>query len=92
MATSRDLAADAAVATVAGYGATKVMEQFNIRTYRLEPEADREREETVRPGPPFRLAAQNLSQRVLGIDLDDEQANRAGLVFHYLAGLSWTPV
>lgn len=89
---TKQLAADAAVATVAGYAATKVMEQFNMRTYPLEPEQDREREEAARPGPPFRLAAENLSGRILGIDLDEDQASKAGMAFHYLAGLSWTPV
>lgn len=83
---------DAALATTAGYVATKAMEQFNLRAYRLEPDADRRREEDVRPGPPFRLAAENLSHRVLGVDLDGEMARRAGLVFHYVAGSSPAPV
>lgn len=83
---------DTALGATAGYVATKAMEQFNMRAYTLEPEADREREERVRPGPPFRLAAENLSSRVLGVDLDDNAAHRAGLVFHYLAGWSWVPV
>jgi hypothetical protein len=83
---------DAALGTAAGYVATKAMEQFSMRAYALEPEADRQQEERVRPGPPFRLAAENLSGRVLGVELDGDAAERAGLVFHYLAGLSWAPV
>lgn len=89
---TRELVTDAALGSAAGYVATKAMEQFNLRTYRLESEEDREREEAVRPGPPFRLAAENLSERVLGIQLDEDQASKAGMAFHYLAGLSWTPV
>lgn len=89
---TKELVQDAALAGAAGYLGTKVMEQFNTRTYALEPEADREREESVRPGPPFRLAAENLSERVLGVELDEDRAARAGMAFHYLAGLSWTPV
>lgn len=89
---TRELLQDAALAGVAGYLATKVMEQFNTRAYELEPPADREREASVRPGPPFRMAAENLSQRVLDVELDEDRAKKAGLAFHYLAGLSWTPV
>jgi hypothetical protein len=87
-----DKLTDAAIAAGAGYAGTKVMEQFNMKTYPLEPEEDRRREEAVRPGPPPRRAAESLSSRVLGIELDDEQAMKAGMAFHYLAGLSWTPV
>lgn len=68
------------------------MEQFNTCTYALEPEADRQREQDVRPGPPFRLAAENLSARVVGVEFDQDRATKAGMAFHYLAGWSWTPV
>lgn len=69
-----------------------MVEQFNTHAYAFEPEVDREREESVRPGPPFRLAAENLSERVLGVELDEDRAAKVGMGFHYLAGLSWTPV
>lgn len=92
MASTSSAVADVVVAGAAGYIATKVMEQFNARTYALEPERDRLKEEEVRPGPPFRLAAQNLSRRVLGIELAEQGSARAGLIFHYLAGWSSTPV
>lgn len=89
---SSPVLADAALGTAAGFLATKAMEQFNMRAYPLEPEADRRQEEEVWPGPPFRVAAENLSGRVLGVDLDGDAAERAGLVFHYAAGWSWAPV
>lgn len=89
---TKDVLTDAPLSVVAGYAATKAMEQFNAKTYPLEPEQDREREEAVRQGPPFRLAAENLSERVLGIQLSEDQVSKAGMAFHYLAGLSWAPV
>jgi uncharacterized membrane protein YagU involved in acid resistance len=89
---TKELIQDAALAGVAGYLATTVMEQFNMRAYPLEPPDDREREESVRPSPPFQLAAENLSERVMGVELDEDRAKKAGMAFHYLAGLSWTPV
>lgn len=83
---------DAAIAMAAGYAGTKAMEQVSMKLMQLEPEEDREREREVRPGPPFVLAAQNLSSRVVGVDLDDGQRQKAGMAFHYLAGLTWAPI
>lgn len=88
----KDLTTDVVPSVAGAYVGTKTMERFNMKAYQLEPEQDREREESVRPGPPFLLAAENLSQRVLGVELTQNQANKAGVVFHYLAGISWVPV
>jgi hypothetical protein len=82
----------AAVATAAGYASTKMMEQFNQRAFMLESEQDRAREQRVRPGPPPMLAAANLSERVLGLKLNEQQKQKGGMAFHYLAGVSWAPV
>jgi hypothetical protein len=86
------LVKDTVVAIAAGYAATKAMEQAGMKLMALEPEHDREREQQVRPGPPFVLAAEHLASRVLGMDLDDEQRQKAGMAFHYGAGLAWAPV
>ncbi len=83
---------DAVLASAAGYAGTKAMEQFNMKTYALESEQDRKREEAVRPGPPFVEAARNLSTRVLGVELSEEQAKKAGMAFHMLTGPAWAPV
>lgn len=89
---TKQLATDAALGAAAGYVATKAMERFSLATYGLESEQDRKHEEAVRPGPPFRLAADNLLSRVAGVQLDDGRLDTAGMALHYLAGLSWTPV
>lgn len=83
---------DAAVATAAGYAGTKVMEPVAAKLMALESDDDQRREQEVRPGPPPVLAARSLSQRVLGVDLDEGQQQQAGMAFHYLAGVSWAPV
>lgn len=83
---------EAAVGAAAGYVATNVMEKFNAKAFMLESEQDREREQQVRPSPPPVLAAANLAERVLGVKLNEAQRKRAGMAFHYLAGVSWTPV
>lgn len=55
-----------------------------------EPEADRNRETEVRPGPPFRIAADKTLRQV-GIKLDDAQLDKAGMALHYILPLSWAP-
>lgn len=71
---AKQLAQDALVAAAASYAATKVMEQLGMKTYQWTSEQARTREDEVRPGPPFVLAADNLATRVLGLDLDEEGA------------------
>ncbi len=34
----------------------------------------------------------NLARRVVGLELNDKQKQRAGMAFHHVAGLSWAPV
>ncbi|WP_205346838.1 hypothetical protein [Pseudonocardia broussonetiae] len=52
---------DLAVATLAGYLGTKAMEPVSTKLYELESEVDRAREDTARPGPPDRIAAEKLT-------------------------------
>ncbi len=85
------LMADAALAALAGYLATKVMEPVSMKLYELEPAAARNKEDTVRPGPPPRVAAQKVAE-VLGWALTGEQLERASLWLHYGLALSWAPL
>ena len=66
------LMTDGALAAVAGYVATKVMEPVSTKLYTLEPAAARNKEDAVRPGPPPRVAAHKIAE-VLGLALSDEQ-------------------
>lgn len=87
------LLTDAVIAATAGFAGTKSMERFNMFTYEnIESDADRQREDAVRPGPPPKLAVQRLARKVAGIELSDDQAMKAGMAVHQLAGLSWTPI
>ena len=45
------------LAAAGGYAGTKVMERVSSWLYELGPEEDRRREEKIRPGPPYRIAA-----------------------------------
>lgn len=86
--TPAEPAEDLAVAALAGYLATKAMEPVSQKLYELESDADRAREDSARPGPPYRLAAEKVTP-LLGLRLNDEQLDRAALVFHYGLAVSW---
>lgn len=89
--TPAEVAEDLAVAALAGYLATKAMEPVSQKLYELESEADRAREDAARPGEPYRVAADKVTP-LLGLRLNDEQLNRAALVFHYGLAVSWAPL
>ncbi len=82
------MAADLALAGVAGYVATKVMEPVSTRLYELESPADREREDTVRPGAPYRIAAEKLTATA-GMELRERQLDQLSGVFHYGLAAQW---
>lgn len=52
----------------------------------MEPEEVRKKEDEVRPGEPFNIAAEKTFS-LLNIKLNKEQLKRAGMAFHYGLGL-----
>lgn len=85
----RRTVADAGIGMIGGYLGTQLMERVSMKLYELEPEADRNREEEVRPGPPFLIAARKTSG-ALGLDLSEKQLEYlATYGFHYGLGMSW---
>jgi hypothetical protein len=86
-----ELIKDMPVAAAAGYVGTKLMEPISQKLYEWEPEEDRKREDAVRPGAPFEIAAEKTA-KLVGVDLDDKQKGRVGLLFHYGLAVSWAPV
>lgn len=83
-----DTLLDLAIAPLAGYVGTKVMEPVSMSLYQLEPESDRNQEDAVRPGAPYRIAAQKTLD-ALGVHLEGEALERAALVFHYGLAIGW---
>ncbi len=76
---------------IGGYVATQVMERVSMKLYELEPEEDRQKEEEVRPGPPFYIAAKKTTE-ALGIELSEKHfQNLATYGFHYGLGMGWGP-
>jgi hypothetical protein len=89
--TLTQLAKDALLAAAGGYVGTLAMEQFSMKTYQLESEEARKQEDSVRPGPPYQIAADKIS-KAAGLELDEEQVEKAGMAMHYALGPSWLPV
>ncbi len=86
---ARELTSDVGIGMIGGYVGTQVMERVSMKLYDLEPEEDRKREEEVRPGPPFEIAARKTTE-ALGIELSEEQIQALALyVFHYGLGMGW---
>jgi uncharacterized membrane protein YagU involved in acid resistance len=67
------------------------MEPVSMKLYELESEEDRKREDDVRPGEPYAIAAEKVSKWV-GLRLSGEQLEKLGMAFHVGLGLSWGPV
>lgn len=87
----RKAVSDIGVGVIGGYVGTQLMERVSMKLYELEPEKDREREEEVRPGPPFEIAARKITG-ALGIELSEEQLQAlATYGFHYGLGMGWGP-
>lgn len=91
MTTNTGRIADLGIALISGYIGTKAMEPISMKLYEMESDEDRAREDAVRPGPPYEIAAQKTA-RLFGITLNDRQKGTAGLLFHYGLGMGWAPV
>ncbi len=82
---------DLAVSAVAGYACTKAIEPVSMKLYEMEATADREREDAVRPGPPYEIAARKIAV-LAGVTLEGKALDRASLAAHYGLALSWSPL
>jgi hypothetical protein len=85
------LLTDLALAPLAGYVGTKVMEPVSSKLYELESEQDRKREDEARPGAPYAIAARKTADLV-GLRLSDKQHERLALAFHYGLAIQWAPL
>ena len=62
-----------------------------MKLYELESKKDRQREDAVRPGPPYEIAAKKIAA-CLGVELQGKALERASLAMHYGLALSWSPL
>ena len=85
------LLGDAAIAGLAGYVGTKIMEPVSQKLYELESEQTRAQEDKARPGPPPEMAARRAAE-LLNIQLTDKQLEVGTMAFHYGLAISWAPL
>ena len=86
-----NLILDIGIGLVAGLLATKVTEYAQKALWAATPEKTRQREQRVRPGPPYRVAAEK-SASLANLELDKQDTKRLGKAFHYASGIGWGPV
>jgi hypothetical protein len=82
---------DLGLSAVAGYVGTKAMEPVSMKLYEFEPAAARAREDAARPGAPYRIAAEKITQ-ALGVELSEERLDQLALAFHYGLAIQWAPL
>lgn len=87
----RAVVAEILTAGVAGYVATKETEPVGMALYEAESPGTQAKEDPVRPGPPYQLAAKKTAEAV-GLNLSDKAVERAGMAFHYGLAISWAPL
>lgn len=87
----RGAISDVGVGMIGGYVGTQVLERVSMKLYELESDEDRQKEDEVRPGPPFVIAARKTTD-ALGIELSEEKIQAlATYGFHYGLGIGWGP-
>lgn len=87
----RSLLLDIGIGLLAGYVTTKITEQGQSALWTATPRDVRDREQAVRPGPPFQVAARKMTD-LAAVDLTDGQTQQFGMALHYAAGIGWGPV
>lgn len=88
---SGSLFLDIGIGLAAGFAATLVTGVAQQALYAPMPRGIKKQEERVRPGPPPRIAASKLSER-LGLRLNEQQTNTAAMALHYGLGVAWGPL
>jgi hypothetical protein len=88
----QEAVSDIGIGSIGGCVGTQMMERVSMKLYEMEPEEARQKEDKVRPGPPFVIAARKTAD-LLGLDLSEEQIQKVGMyLFHYGLGMGWGPM
>ncbi len=85
------LVRDAAVGTGAGLLAAKAMTPATSKLYELQTEEAKKKESEVSYGTAYNVAAKKTA-KLVGVELTDEQASKAGAMLHYALAVGWAPV
>lgn len=85
------LVRDAAVGAGAALLGAKVMTPVTTKLYELQTEEAKKQETGVSYGTAYTVAAKKTAGLV-GVDLSEDQASKAGTVLHYGLAVSWAPL
>lgn len=88
---TKDLVTDAVLVVVAGYAAAKVMGKATTLMYERQTDAAKKQEADVSYGVAYNVAAKKTAALV-GKELSQDQASRAGMAIHYALAFGWVPV
>ena len=88
---TKELLTDAAIVAAAGYGAARVMGQATTFLYEQQTDEAKKQEEDASYGVAYNVAAKKTAALV-GKDLTQEQAGKAGMAIHYALALGWVPL
>lgn len=81
---------DVMVGSLAGYGATLVMERAATKMYEAQSESSRQREEQLRTEMPTTTLVRKMGEAA-GAKVSDDRAERLGMWAHYGFGTSGGP-
>ena len=88
---SEQLVTDAVIVAAAGYGAAQVMGQATTFLYEQQTDEAKQQEENASYGVAYNVAAKKTAALV-GKELTQEQAGKAGMAIHYALALGWVPL
>lgn len=82
---------DAAIGAGAGLLGAKVMSPATSKLYELQTEEAKKKETEASYGTAYNVAARKTAG-VVGVELSEQQAAKAGTTLHYALGVAWAPV
>ncbi len=88
---TKELVTDAALVGVAGFGAAKIMGKATTVMYEQQTDQSKEQEKEESYGVAYNVAAKKTAALV-GEELSQKQASKAGKALHYALALGWVPV
>jgi hypothetical protein len=88
---SKQLVTDAVIVVAAGYGAAQVMGPVTTFLYEQQTDEAKQQEEDASYGVAYNVAAKKTAALV-GKELTQEQAGKAGMAIHYALALGWVPL
>lgn len=89
---ARTLTANTVATVAGGIVGSRLMNPVTTKLYELESEEDKQREKAASKGGSAPQVAAEKTARLLGHELDEDQAAKGAQVMHYLTGIAAVPL